>query len=317
MSIDPHQSAGEQFNRAGQPAFERPLPPHLDPRIDGLLRPGGSPAPKRRFGRRRQPAQQELPTGWPSRPIYLPRRIGVVGLKGGVGKTTLSILMASTYARSRPEPVLLVDADTSYGSMMLRTGTTPIASSKDLAVMGDPGSLNVLAGALGRTRDGLWVLPSGRNPAESAAMDERTYVGAMRAVYQHFPIMLTDCGAGMAGPLMHRILVGCHSLVLATSPSLDGILATHNALRWLASSELVGLVSRSIVVLTGVPDRGLGIDLQATRERFAPLCKDVQVIPRDAHLSTGGFLDLDALAPETRRAATLLAASALDAALTV
>ena len=299
----------------------RPAAPHLDPAVAGLTR---APQPvKRRWTTRGETPVEPPPTAadlaaWTASlatPVQSPRRIGVVALKGGVGKTTLSVLLASTLARSRTDPVLLFDADTTFGSLALRTGVPLAASAHELAVAGDPGRFDVLSGALSRSRDGAWVLPSGRDPEQSAALSEQVYVGAMNAVFRHFAVMVTDCGAGLATPLMRRVVSGCHSLVLATSPSVDGLLASHNVLRWLRTSGFAALADRSIVALTNVPAGGGAVDLAEARNRFAGLAGTVLTVPSDPHLATGSQLELDALAPATRAAAVRLAASALGAAL--
>jgi MinD-like ATPase involved in chromosome partitioning or flagellar assembly len=321
----PHQPDAPPTPAPDVPAGSEPVPgraaaPHLDPAVAGLLQ---QPAAVRR--RRpwqgapaaEQPSAADLDawTATLSTPVPSPRRIGVVALKGGVGKTTLSVLLAGTLARARQDPVLLFDADTTFGSLALRTGVPLTASAHELAAAGDPGRFDILAGALARSGDGAWVLPSGRDPEQSAALTEAVYIGAMNAVFSHFAVMVTDCGAGLATPLMRRVVSGCHSLVLATSPSVDGILASHNVLRWLRDSGFSALADRSVVALTNVPAEGAGVDVAETLARFAPLAGDVVPVPADPHLSTGGRLDLDALAGATRTAAVRLAASALGAAL--
>lgn len=240
--------------------------------------------------------------------------MAVVGLKGGTGKTTLAVAMAATYARASGANILLVDADTRHGSLPLRTGVLPIASAHDLAFTGDPGRIEILAGSLARSRDGVWVLPSGRTAAQSAEMDERVYTGAMNAVYRHFPIVITDCGAGVATPLMQRVLSGAHCLILATTATADGILTTEAAVDWLHRTGYADLTKRSIVVLTNVAAKGPGLKLEEAQRRFASSCAAVLAVPADRHLAVGSVLDLDALAPATRAACTELAVAALAAA---
>jgi len=295
--------------------------PHLDPGVAGL--DADRPAPRRRlFGRgitegEPTPGAADL-AAWSQylgTPVPSPRRIGVIALKGGVGKTTLSVLLASTIARHRPDPVLLFDTDTTFGSLALRTGVPLQASVHELAVAGDPGRFDVLAGALARSADGAWVLPSGRDPEQSAALTEDVYVQAMNAVFRHFAVMVTDCGAGLATPLMRRVVSGCHSLVLATSPSVDGMLAAHNVLRWLRASGYEALADRSIVAVTNVPPGGAPIDVAEARGRFAGQAGDFLTVPADRHLATGSQLRLEALEHRTRAAAVRLATSALGAAL--
>jgi len=248
-------------------------------------------------------------------PISSPRRIAVIGLKGGTGKTTLAVAMSMIYARVRGSDVLLFDADTRHGSLPLRTGVLPVASAHDLAATGDPGRVDILAGSLARNRDGVWVMPSGRTAAQSAEMDERVYTGAMNAVYRHFPSLITDCGAGIATPLMQRVLSGSHCLVLATTASADGIMTTESAVDWLQRTGYGELTRRSIVVLTNHSPKGPGMSLDEAQRRFTSSCAAVLAVPADRHLEMGSYLDLDALPPATRSAFTKLAALALRAAL--
>jgi len=287
-----------------------PMAPHLDPWITELARPGRRGILKR-GGRR---IKDEAAATALVAAITSPRRLAVVGLKGGTGKTTLAVAMAMTLARARGEDVLLFDADTRHGSLPLRTGVLPVASAHDLAVTGDPGRIEILAGSLGRSPDGVWVMPSGRTASQSAEMDERVYTGAMNAVYRHFPIIITDCGAGVATPLVQRVLSGAHCLVLATTTSADGVQTTESALDWLQRTGYGALTKRSIVVLTNVDPKGPGMTLAEARRRFASSCAAVIAIPADRHLALGGRLDLDALQPTTRAAFEQLAAAVMTGA---
>lgn len=308
-------TADTSFREAGRgAALDRPEAPHLDERLVGLDRPN---RPGRSFlGRRRSADGVDNPaSSGLHQMIHSPRRISVVGMKGGVGKTTLSILTSTAIARAKQAPVLLLDSDTTYGSLMLRTGLAPRASAEDLARMGDPGDLRVLASAVSRTRDGVWVVPSGRTPAQSAAFGENSYVAAVRAVYRHFPVMLTDCGAGLAGPLMHRVISASHSLIIATAPSMDSLLASYNTLEWLGSIGYHELARRSIVAVSNVDPANPRVDLTEVRRRFAELAGAVIVIPSDPHLVPGSVLDYDALSERTRGAAEDLAGTVLAAAL--
>lgn len=288
------------------------MPPHLDPWVMELAAPDRWSWVRRGAQRTRK---DEAAAALLAAALTSPRRIAVVGLKGGTGKTTIAVAMATTYARARGENILLFDADTRHGSLPLRTGVLPVASAHDLAVTGDPGRVEILAGSLARSRDGVWVLPSGRTAAQSAEMDERVYTGAMNAVYRHFPIMITDCGAGIATPLMQRVLSGAHCLILATTATADGVLTTESAVDWLHRTGYGELTKRSIVVLTNVAAKGPGMKLEDAQRRFAASCAAVIAVPADRHLAVGSYLDLDALAPATRAAFTGLAGAALGVAL--
>ncbi|MDQ3578293.1 MAG: hypothetical protein M3443_12000 [Actinomycetota bacterium] len=82
-----------------------PMAPHRDPWIAEL-----APEDRRsrgRRGRRGGRANKKSPTTTKNDPVAAsltpviesPRRLAVIGLKGGTGKTTLAVAMAMTYAR--------------------------------------------------------------------------------------------------------------------------------------------------------------------------------------------------------------------------
>ncbi|MDQ3475132.1 MAG: MinD/ParA family protein [Actinomycetota bacterium] len=247
-------------------------------------------------------------------PLKSPLRIAVVGLKGGVGKSTLSVLLAGMYSKSRDEPVLLLDTDPTFGSLLLRSGVAPTHSARDLAGRGDPGDLAILTPYLARSADGAWVLPSGLDPGESARFDEATFVATMDVVHRHFAITVTDCGAGLSGGLMRQLLSGAHTLVFATSPSVDGITATYAGLRWIAERGFGALVANSFVAVTAVRRRDLPVDLAAAAKRFDGLCRGLISNTDDPHLRAGARIDQSELTEQTRLAMLRLAAEVLEAA---
>lgn len=238
----------------------------------------------------------------------------MVGLKGGVGKTTLSVLLAGIYSQVRGEPVLLLDADPTFGSLLLRSGVAPTYSARDLAGRGDPGDFAILAPYLAESAHGNWVLPGGLDPGESARFDEATFAATMDVVHRYFPVMVTDCGAGLSGGLMHQLLGGTHTLVFATSASVDGLTATYAGLRWIADRGFGALVANSLVAVTAVPKRGIPVDLAAAAERFDGVCRGLLSIPDDPHLRSGARIDHSELSDQTRGALMHLAADVLEAA---
>ncbi|CAN5273191.1 N/A [soil metagenome] len=304
---------------ASQPRPPGPqLPPQPADRPEGPAFPKKKPRQQRLrlFGRKVSGAPQ--PEGSEgsvlSAPIRSPRRIAVVGLKGGVGKTTLSVLLAGIYSRVRDEPVLLLDADPTFGSLLLRSGVAPTHSARDLAGRGDPGDFAVLAPYLARSANGAWILPSGLDPGQSARFDEETFVSTMDVVHRHFPITVTDCGAGLSGGLMRQLLGGAHTLVFATSPSIDGLTATHAGLQWIAERGFGALVANSYVAVTAVRRRGIPVDLDAAARKFDGRCRGLLSVPDDPHLEAGARIDQSELTQQTTDSMLHLAAQVLQAA---
>ncbi|MDQ4039510.1 MAG: MinD/ParA family protein [Actinomycetota bacterium] len=238
----------------------------------------------------------------------------MVGLKGGVGKTTLSVLLAGIYSQARREPVLLLDADPTFGSLLLRSGLAPTHSARDLAGRGDPGDLAILLPYLAQSAHGTWVLPSGLDPGESARFDEATYAATMDVVHRYFPVMVIDCGAGLSGGLMNQLLGSTHTLVFATSASVDGLTATYAGLRWIADRGFGALVANSLIAVMAVPRKGAPVDMEAAARRFDGLCRGLLSIPDDPHLRAGARIDHSELSEPTRGALMHLAAEVLEAA---
>ncbi len=321
--LTPQRKGGRHSSngRAGDTQMIRLPTITPDPLDPGTVAPApaGAGAVQRRSGLFRanpkeRAQQQSLERNRLSVQIQSPRRIAVVGLKGGVGKTTLSVLMAGIYSQVRGDPVLLLDGDPTFGSLLLRSGVAPTHSARDLAGRGDPGDLAILAPYLAQSANGTWVLPSGLDPGESARFDEATFVATMDVVHRHFPITVIDCGAGLGGGLMRQLLGAVHTLVFATSPSVDGITATYAGLNWIAERGFGALVANSFVAVTAVRRRGSPVDLAAATQRFEGLCRGLLSVPDDPHLRAGARIDQSELRDQTRDAMTQLAAAVLEAA---
>lgn len=221
-------------------------------------------------------------------------------LDPGVGRTTVAVLLAGQFGRARSEPVLLVGADS---GVIARCGVVPAATVADVAALGDPGRPEVLAGAVRRSRDGVWVLP-GDEP------DEHSYAAAVRALHRHFPLSVVDCPAGLDHPLTVEVLRGADTVILLTEPDAGGVDGVRTAL---AGADLHGRAAGTLVVVNRTPRRGMKAVLTPWRE-LQPLCQQVLPLPADAALARDGELVADRLARRTRRAAATLAAATFGAA---
>ena len=113
---------------------------------------------------------------------------------------------------------------------------------------------------------------------------------------------------------MRQLLSGAHTLVFATSPSVDWITATYAGLRWIAERGFGALVANSFVAVTAVRRRDLPVDLAAAAKRFDGLCRGLISIPDDPHLRAGARIDQSELTEQTRLAMLRLAAEVLEAA---
>ncbi|MCW2858414.1 MAG: ATPase involved in chromosome partitioning-like protein [Actinoallomurus sp.] len=245
-------------------------------------------------------------------PVTTPRRIVVTSVRGGAGKTTVAVLLASALARHRQDRVLLVDADPGLGSMAARVGVTAAPSLRELAGR-RPDSFDEVGPHLTRTDSGLWVLPGVRGEMADEALDLATYEAATSVLTRFFTVVVVDCGAGMVGELPQGILAGAHACVHATPATTEGVVGIGRALDWMGRHGLDRLVPRSMTVFaTHAPHARPDLD------EAAALLRDngvgVAYLPYDRHLASGGLLVPSLLAESTRTAALAIAAEALTRA---
>jgi hypothetical protein len=80
-------------------------------------------------------------------------------------------------------------------------------------------------------------------------------------------------------------------------------------LHWLIAHDHEELVARSVPVISSVRPNTGDVGMQVLRDYFAARCRAVIEISYDAHLVTGGLIDLERIAPSTRQAYLELAAA--------
>jgi MinD-like ATPase involved in chromosome partitioning or flagellar assembly len=100
--------------------------------------------------------------------------------------------------------------------------------------------------------------------------------------------------------------------VVVGAPSVDGASRASKTLDWLIAHGHEELVARSVAVISSVRPNTGDVDMQVLRDHFTARCRAVVEIPYDAHLVTGGLIDLERIAPTTRGAYLELAAAVAD-----
>ncbi len=158
----------------------------------------------------------------------LPRcaTIAVASPKGGVGKTTLSILLGELLCSVRSDKVLALDADGDYGSL---GRVAPAVAGDQASGDRDVGIFDALAEGtvtfadLDRTLwglpGGLRVIPSPRDPAAMARADRTTYSRVIGNLQRLADVLLIDCGTGLGQPGVQAAVLACDQLVVVTDAS--------------------------------------------------------------------------------------------------
>ncbi|MEU4802253.1 AAA family ATPase [Actinosynnema sp. NPDC023587] len=269
----------------------------------GLVNLGESPADVRRrelIGRINQPL----------RGCY---KIAMLSLKGGVGKTTTTTTLGSTFSSLRGDRVIAVDANPDRGTLALKVPRETTATVRHL--LRDASRITKYSDVRAYTSQSpsrLEILASEQDPAVSEAFSDQDYLRTVSLLELFYNIVLTDCGTGLMHSAMKGVLDQADSLVLVSSGSVDGAQTSAATLDWLEAHGYRDLVAKSVAVINSVRPGSGKVDLDKLAAHFSQRCRAVVRIPFDAHLEEGAEIELDKLGPETRLALLELAATVAD-----
>ena len=233
------------------------------------------------------------------------RRVVVLSVKGGVGKTTTVAVTGSLLAGLRRDKVVALDASSDWGTLATRLSVVPRQSVRELAANGrhavsEHGVLAQLAAA----PSGLLVVGSDPQTVVSGALSEEEYVQTLRLLEYVGNLILTDVGAGLQQPFLPAALAGCDQLVVASAATWDAAQSAGAALDWLAARGFGPLVERSIVVMNNLYPvrRRRSAYIRDLRSDLSRRARVVHEIPFDAALQPGGRILLRKLSASVRQA---------------
>lgn len=240
-------------------------------------------------------------------------KIAMLSLKGGVGKTTTTTTLGSTFASLRGDRVIAVDANPDRGTLSQKIPLETTATVRHL--LRDVDAIKRYSDIRAYTSQGpsrLEVLASEQDPAVSEAFSEDDYRRTVALLEHFYNIVLTDCGTGLMHSAMKGVLDLADSLVVVSSGSVDGARSASATLDWLDAHGYRDLVSRSVAVINSVRPRAGSVDLDKLAQHFGARCRAVCRIPFDPHLEEGAEIELDRLGAPTRLALLELAATVAD-----
>ncbi|WP_424190292.1 AAA family ATPase [Actinokineospora sp. G85] len=240
-------------------------------------------------------------------------KIAMLSLKGGVGKTTTTTTLGSTYSSLRGDRVIAVDANPDRGTLSQKIPLETTATVRHL--LRDAGRIRRYSDIRAYTSQGpsrLEVLASEQDPAVSEAFSEDDYRRTVALLEHFYNIVLTDCGTGLMHSAMKGVLDIADSLVIVSSGSVDGARSASATLDWLDAHGYRDLVARSVAVINSVRPKSGSVDLDKLSQHFAARCRAVCRIPFDPHLEEGAEIELERLHPDTRLALLDMAATVAD-----
>ena len=232
-----------------------------------------------------------------------------MSLKGGVGKTTTTVALGGVFAQTRGDRVIAIDANPDLGTLAQRAATAPPATIRDLLAAPDTDRYPQVRAYTNQASSRLEVIGSERDPAVSEAFSEDDYRRAIDILQHHYNVILTDCGTGLMHSAMAGVLDLANTLVLVTSPALDGAQSASATLDWLNLHGYDQLAANAVVVISASAPGKPTIDMDKVANHFASRTRAVHTIPYDRHLAEGAVVDLERMAPATLKAYQHLAAT--------
>ncbi|MDN5916715.1 MAG: MinD/ParA family protein [Pseudonocardia sp.] len=246
-------------------------------------------------------------------PLAGPHSVAVGSIKGGIGKTTVASLLGLALAEHRGDRVIAIDANPDAGTLADRlVGEGAVTTTiRDLLDQIDEVRTSTQLSGYTHLAGRLQVLASEQEPELSEMFSKTDYEAVLRVLSRFFECLITDSGTGIVHSAMQGTLDHADSLVVVGAPTQDGASRAARTLDWLTAQGFHELAQDAVVVLSCdrySPD----VDIARIRDHFRSRCRALVELPPDKHLSTGGLIDLDALAPNTRDAALELAAAVAD-----
>jgi MinD-like ATPase involved in chromosome partitioning or flagellar assembly len=242
-------------------------------------------------------------------------QIAILGLKGGTGKTTVTVALGSALAEVRRDRVLALDADTSCGNLADRAGHQSGATIADLLANKDLTHYNDIRAHTSANAVNLEVLRAVDYRTARRAFSEADWHYAADAVSRFYNLVLADCGAGLFDPVTRGVLSTASAVVIVTSASIDGARQAAVAIDWLRNNGHQDLLTRACVVINNVSPGETNIAVAELVRQFGQYVQPgrVIVLPWDKHIAAGTEIQLSHLDPTyTRKILELAAALSND-----
>lgn len=248
------------------------------------------------------------------------RFVAVVSRKGGVGKTTATVTLGMELARLRPDRVAAIDANPDRGTLASRAPRNTQATVLDLvASAAEVTRFPAMSSMVNRDPvTGLDVIASESDPHKARAFGAKDYKTVADVLSGFYNLVLTDCGTDFTHEVLRAILDRADALVVMSGAGVEEAqladetldLAEAMGYHHLARDAVV-VVREPVVAASAGPDVP-PVDVNAIVNHFQSRARAVVRFPVDAALARGHIVDLERLAPRTRRAILQLAAEVID-----
>ncbi|MUM35611.1 MinD/ParA family protein, partial [Mycobacterium sp. CBMA361] len=242
-------------------------------------------------------------------------QIGVIGLKGGAGKTAVTVALGSLLAQVRGDRILAVDADPDCGNLADRAGQSSEVSVTDLLADTNIDSSNALRAYTKMTDANLEVIASAQYSLAGRDFNADDWTGVVQRVSAYHNLVFADCGTGLFHSASRGVLATVSDVVIVATASVDGARQAAVTLDWLRLNGFEQLAQRACVVINHVTPGRASVDMKDLIAQFERHIMPGRVIdlPWDKHIAAGAGIAFDQLGSTyKRRIAELAAALSCD-----
>ena len=277
-----------------------------------------SPAAARIEWRQARPEQEDRAVSVLRRKLGKPRVMAFANPKGGVHKTTATVLAAATIGSVRGRGVLAWDDNELRGTLGLRAGSARHARTirhlvgdlMQIENMHGDELMRELDDYLRHASDGSYdVLAGEENPRFAQRLDQSTVRRLMDLLRRTHDVICVDTGNNVESVNWQTVMRAADQLVITTVPREDAAFTADWMLDLLNDTGQEDLV-KNAVTLISCPSPGRLPLLDDLTKHFATRTRAVAVVPYDPALEVGSSIEYSELQPETR-SAWLRAASAM------
>ncbi len=250
-----------------------------------------------------------------------PKILAFANPKGGVHKTTATVLAAATIGGARGRGVIAWDDNELRGTLGLRAGSARHARTirhllRDLVELEGMAGHQVverLDDYLRHASDGTYdVLAGEENPRFAQRLDQHTVRRVLELLCRTHDVICVDTGNNVESANWQTVLRACDQLVITSVPREDAAFTADWMIDLLHETGLGELANNAVTVLSCATP-GQSSMLEDLRRHFASRTRAVVTVPFDPSLETGSSIDYAALQPATKRAWVTAAATMMTA----
>jgi MinD-like ATPase involved in chromosome partitioning or flagellar assembly len=239
-----------------------------------------------------------------------PRVFAFANPKGGVHKTTATVLGAATIGSVRGRGVLAWDDNELRGTLGLRAGSARHARTirhllHDLMEIEASDGYELrdrLDDYLRHAADGSYdVLAGEEDPRFAQRLDPHTVRRVLELLCRTHDVVCVDTGNNVESPNWRTVIQSADQLVVTTVPREDAAFTADWMLDLLEEAGL-GRIVKNAVTLLSCPTPGKSPLLDDLATHFGRRTRAVAVVPYDPQLENGSNIEYDMLSPVTKRA---------------